>query len=173
MLQFMREICNILQFCLQLDLGQAPCILTNTFKTAQYIILGTIGDSKEKMRSPCVVHEDNIISDDKDVSETLNSFFQKAVDTLEIKENNYLLTDTDNESDPLDSIIKKFKNHPSILTIKNNIKTEIFTFNEVNLSDIEREISNLKSQKSGTSGNIPTKILTKSSEICSKTLLNI
>ena len=49
---------------------------------------------------------ENIISDDTEVSETLNTFFQSAVQKLEIKENSYLLTDNSDVADPIDAIIK-------------------------------------------------------------------
>ena len=116
---------------------------------------------------------ENIISDDTEVSETLNTFFQSAVQKLEIKENSYLLTDNSDVADPIDAIIKKFENHPSILTIKENVKPSSFMFTELSLLDIETEINKLNPKKSGTFKNIPTKHLIQTSDICSKTLLKI
>ena len=82
--------------------------------------------------------------------------------------------DTNNVCDPhLIQLSKYLTLCSTILTIKDNIKTESFTFNEVSLFYIEREINNLKSQKPGTFGNIPTTILKETPELCSKTLQNI
>ena len=89
-----------------------------------------------------LVNGENIISDDTKVSETLNTFFQSAVQKLEIKENSYLLTDNSDVADPIDAIIKKIENHPSILTIKENVKPSSFMFTEVSLLTHNREYWN-------------------------------
>ena len=93
-------------------------------------------------------HNENIISDDKLMSEELTNFFQKATKTLNITENWYL---TNNENEGLDSADKdifKYKNHSSTLTIRNELDaTTPFLFNEVSLSDIEKESSNLNTKK--------------------------
>ena len=47
-------------------------------------------------------HNKNIVSDDHDVSETLNNFFKSAVDSLEIDENKFLLENTDDLINPID-----------------------------------------------------------------------
>ena len=44
----------------------------------------------------------NIVSDDQNVSETLNNFFKSAVDSLEIDENKFLLENTDDLINPID-----------------------------------------------------------------------
>ena len=76
--------------------------------------------------------------------------------------------------DPIDYAIAKYKNHPSIIMINENVSFESrFSFTAVNEDDIEREILNLNPKKPGTFGNIPTKMLKSSSEICSVALQNI
>ena len=69
--------------------------------------------------------------------------------------------------DPLDKAVFKYKNLPSILTIKNSLGATIpFLFNEVSLSDIEEELSNLNTKKSSTFKNVPAKILKISRSSC-------
>ena len=68
---------------------------------------------------------ENIISDDKLVSEELNNFFQNATKTLNIIENSYLTNNTNEVLDPVDKAVFKYKNHPSILTIKNSLGVTI------------------------------------------------
>ena len=76
--------------------------------------------------------------------------------------------------DPIDYAIAKYKNHPSIIMINGNVSSESrFSFTAVNEDDIQREILNLNPKKPGTFGNIPTKMLKSSSEICSVALQNI
>jgi len=77
-------------------------------------------------------------------------------------------------NDPIDIAISKYKNHPSIISINENVSFESrFNFTEVTEDDIQREILNLNSKKPGTFGNIPTKMLKDSSEICNVVLKNI
>ena len=58
--------------------------------------------------------------------------------------------------------------------INENVSFESrFSFATVNEDDIQREVLNLNPKKPGTFGNIPTKMLKSSSEICSVALQNI
>ena len=76
--------------------------------------------------------------------------------------------------DPIDYAIAKYKNRPSIITIYENVSFESwFSSTAVNEDDIQREILNLNPKKSGTFGNIPTKMLESSSEISNVALQNI
>ena len=64
--------------------------------------------------------------------------------------------------DPTLRAILKYKDHPSILAIQNNCKNGIkFAFEEIDLASIEKEIHNLKLNKTSQSSNIPTKIIKK------------
>ena len=93
---------------------------------------------------------ENIISDDKLVSEELNNFFQNATKTLNIIDNSYLMNNTNEVLDPVDKAVFQvyiYKKHPTILTIKNSLgATTLFLFNKVSLSDIEEELSNLNAK---------------------------
>ena len=76
--------------------------------------------------------------------------------------------------DPIEYAIAKYKNHPSIIMINENVSFESrFSFTTVNEDDIQREILNLNPKKPGTFGNISTKMLISSSEICHVALQNI
>ena len=84
---------------------------------------------------------ENIISDDKLVSEKLNNFFQNATKNPNIIENSYLTNDANKVLDPVD------KNHPSILKVKNALgATTPFLFNEISLSNSEKELSDLNTK---------------------------
>ena len=62
--------------------------------------------------------------------------------------------------------IENYKDHPSIKVINENVSFESrLSFAYVSVTDIEKEISNLNSNKAGTFLNIPTKLLNESSEI--------
>ena len=113
------------------------------------------------------------MSNDTDVANSLNNFFQNTVNTLELNENKFLLTDTEGLNDPVDIANKKFETHPSILNIKENIEYSMFSFNEVDLSDIEMALKNVNSKKASTFKNITSKPLKQTTDICSESLLNI
>ena len=62
-----------------------------------------------------------IISDDFDLSEEFSTFFEDAVRLLNVKPDEYYLSDTDNLSDPVEIAFRKFENNPSVQAIKQNI----------------------------------------------------
>ena len=118
-----------------------------------------------------LVDKENIISDDKDVVVTLNNFFENAAKSINITENNYILSNTCEPTDPVDITINKFQQHLSILAIKEHvIFIDMFNFSSLTLEEILREISSLDNNKAGTFKNIPTRLLKETSDICCKNL---
>ena len=130
---------------------------------------GTIGSKIN------LVHNGNLISEDVEVAQELNDYFEKATNSLEINKNSYLLSDTGGLDDPVELAVKKYKCHPSVMLIKSKIKkqTELFDFLEATSLDVEREIKQLNPKKANTYKNIPTKILKQSSEICTDALTDL
>ena len=68
-----------------------------------------------------LVENNDIITEDKEVAEKFNQYFITSVSSLGITENQALLTNCSNISDPVKKAVKKFENHPSILDIKKNV----------------------------------------------------
>ena len=62
-----------------------------------------------------------IISNEGDISEKFNYFFINAAISLYIVENTDLLSNTDDITDDIEIVLKKYQFHPSILEIKKNI----------------------------------------------------
>ena len=62
-----------------------------------------------------------IISDDFDFSEEFITFLEDSVRLLNVKPDEYYLSDTENLSNPAEIAIRKFENHPSVQDIKQNI----------------------------------------------------
>ena len=62
-----------------------------------------------------------IISDDFDLSEEFSTFFKDAVRLLNVRPDEYYLSDTDNLSDPVEIAFRKLENDPSVQAIKQNI----------------------------------------------------
>ena len=70
------------------------------------------------------------------------------------------------DSDPLRAIIQ-YKNHPSILKIKDfdSTRTECFSFNPTNFESVVQEIMALNPSKAYPMESIPQKILKENSDI--------
>ena len=98
----------------------------------------------------------------------LITFFKEAVSKLSIQENSDLvdIMDSADTNDPVDIAIAIYKNHPSILKIKENVDTYFdFNFTEVSLKEAENQIHKLDVKKATTFKNIPPKILKDNADI--------
>ena len=62
-----------------------------------------------------LVHDNEIITEDCIVAETLNTFFQDAVSSLDIGIDTNLLNNIPSQGSHVDNIIEWFSSHPSIL----------------------------------------------------------
>ena len=70
--------------------------------------------------------------------------------------------------------MSKYRNYSNILLIKDKIRDPAsFSVKEASLSDIEKELRNLNTNKASTFGNIPPKILRASNESCSESLTEL
>ena len=71
------------------------------------------------------------------MSEEFSTFFEDAVDSLNVKRGEFYLSDTENLSDPVEIAIRKFGNHPSFQAIKQNISVnQDFYFSNTEVRDI-------------------------------------
>ena len=78
-----------------------------------------------------------VISDDSDLSEELSTFFEDPVRSLNVKPDEFYLSDTENLSDPVENAIRKFENHLSVQSIKQNIPVnQDFYFSNTEVMDI-------------------------------------
>ena len=77
-------------------------------------------------------------------------------------------------SNPVNSTIRKYENHPSVKKIREAITiTSTFHFSGVDKADVEKSIGNLNFSKVGTFKKIPTKCLKVTSDICNPSLAAI
>ena len=73
-------------------------------------ILSDKGRSNSKIT---LIENDTIISNDREVAETLNGYFVSITDSLGLTENSEVISSTEGVSDPIDRAIIKYSNHPS------------------------------------------------------------
>ena len=103
-----------------------------------------------------LVEGDKIISADKDIAQKFDKFYKNAVSSLNIQCDSDFVNECESLEDPVEIAIQKFKNHPSITSIKENIVSpEIFKFHKINLDDILKELNNLDRTKNETFRDIP------------------
>ena len=75
--------------------------------------------------------------------------------------------------DDIYNIVSKFRNHPSIIKIKEKVHTKIkFSFTVNTLDNIERKIKEMNASKPTHINTIPSKILRDNSDIISKYIFN-
>ena len=121
-----------------------------------------------------LIEGDKIISDDQNVAETFNTFFENAVKSLGINIETGHANDSVSLSDPVDAAIKKYENHPSIKMINSKFNQRAsFSFQNANASDIESAIKKLKLNKASPFSNITAKELKTYGDICSSHVLDI
>ena len=87
-----------------------------------------------------------------------------------ITENRYILNDSLDITDPIDTALKKFESHPSILKIKEKVSASPFAFNTVTLEDVQLEIRNRNPNKASTFDSIPIRHFKENIDICGPTL---
>ena len=86
-------------------------------------------------------------SEDTEVARRFNNYISKVVDNLNIEgfETDYIFKP---KLDNISNIIEKFKNHPSVQKIKENVNIEAkFHFENVSESMVQKRITSLNKKK--------------------------
>ena len=106
-----------------------------------------------------------MISDGQVVAEVFNKFFINIVPNLNILTNHNYDTDFLLTNDQIANALKKFRNHPSVIMIKNKRKTgQCFSFGPVTYVDVLKKNNNLDTAKTFQQSDIPTKIVKQNSD---------
>ena len=79
----------------------------------------TFLSGKSTIFSQITIEKNKIIS--HDLSRDFSTFFENVVRPLNVNPDEYQLSETKNLGDFVEIAIKTFKNHPSVLAIKQNI----------------------------------------------------
>ena len=127
-----------------------------------------LSDKSKSNEKITLVEGDKITSEDESNAEILNSFFSNAVKNLKIPEFKDINPLAENIPHPVFKAILKYKNHPSIIAIKNARRKGLgFYFSEVSVDDICKELKRLNSRKAAQNTDIPIKILKANANIFS------
>jgi len=108
-----------------------------------------------------LIENDEVISDDQEIANKFSNFYASVVENLGIDNQNMKLNDED-----IENVIGKFKNHPSILKIREHYNSSnSFSFTQVNVNDVKKEIDALDASKAHQENDIPVKILKENRDI--------
>ena len=124
-------------------------------------------------RDIILIEKEEIISNKKEVGNIMNDFFSKTVENLNIEGYHTEELCASNDTDLISNVISKFKEHPSIIKIKEVMPPMKFSFSLTNKEEIKAIISNLNGKKPTTFENIPAKILIQTNDICAPVLTDI
>ena len=113
-----------------------------------------------------LVEGDEIAQDDSEVANILGNFFSNSVRGLNIE----IPSEYKNEvfpllDDPIDKIIATYSDHSSIKLSNDNVVKGNFSFEEVSVATIRKQIMSLDDTKASMSSSIPPKILKENIDI--------
>ena len=101
--------------------------------------------------------DDQVI--DLKTAEYLNIFFSNAANDLKIPGFHGAVPLADNISHPIFRAILKYANHPSTIAIKDLNNTSMFSFSNVSVTDVKKEVRKLDPRKATQNTDIPVRIL--------------
>ena len=117
-----------------------------------------------------MVEKDKIINNEEKIAETFNKFFTNVVSNLKIT--SYQDTgfvggiDPVVGDDPITFILEKYKNHSSIIVIKNFChESNFFNFETIKRDSVLRRIKSLDISKTSQSSDVPTEIIKENAEL--------
>ena len=116
--------------------------------------------NKEKSSEKITLVEgEEIITEDGENAEILNKFFSDAVNNLKIPEHQVVYPLANSISHPIFRAMMKFRNHSSVIAIKNLNSGSRFDFCRISVHDVEKEIRRLSTRKASQYSDLPVKIL--------------
>ena len=113
-----------------------------------------LSDKTKSNDNITLVKDETVITQDEKNAELLNLFFSSAVKNLKIPEFSDTNPLAERLSDPTLKAILKYKNHPSIVAIRNANNNSHFHVNEISVEQVSKEIRKLSPRKSAQSTDI-------------------
>ena len=114
-----------------------------------------------------------IVKTDMETAKVLDTFFSNVVQNLNISK----FSDSDllirNIKDPTLEAVLKYRKYPSIIPIESKYRyVPSFSFVEVNVADIEKEVLNLNGNDASQNSDMRTKVIKENSDTFSSFLCN-
>ena len=136
-------------------------LLSDKIKSSEKI---TLVEQRENLDTDGNI-DDEIVNDDVKIAEIFNRFFSNAVIDLKIPDFHGAVPLADNISHPIFRAILKYANHPSTIAIKDLNNTSLFSFSNVSVADVKKEIRKLDPRKATQNTDLPVRILKQNSDI--------
>ena len=131
------------------------------------IVKPFFSEKQKKLTKIILLENDIITSNDQEIAEIFNDCFLNDTST----ESCNTIT---KQKDSLEDILKKYEMHPSILKIRETVKSEEkFYLKNIVQDDLEKEIHNLNPNKSIPFNDIPVNIMKGCNDIISPYLTNL
>ena len=112
-----------------------------------------------------------IIPDKENTADTFNTFSGNIGNTLKIDKDEQFIVETNNVFDSVLKAIKKYSAHPIILSSKEKMNNNVFSFRKVTYKKILNEINSLDPSKSTQSEDIPFRIIKDNADIFASFIL--
>ena len=131
-------------------------------------------DNPHQSKKIVLVDNNDIISNGADIAETFNKFFVTIAESLSIRETPKKPASAEGSSDPVFAAINKFSNHPINKKIKDICqRSASLSFRTFTRQEMETQLANLNFEKATTYKDVPPKLLSSVSDICTDHLLEI
>ena len=130
-------------------------LLSDKIKSSEKI---TLVEQRETLDTDGII-DDEIVNDDVKIAEIFNRFFSNAVNDLKIPGFHGVLPLADKISYSIFRAILKYANHPSTIAIKDLNNTLMFSFSNVSVAYVKKEIRKLDPRKATRNSDIPVRIL--------------
>ena len=119
-----------------------------------------------------LVEDDEILSENEQISESLNNFFADVIINLNIPQYEDPTSNTNGIDDPVSRAIEKYKNYPSIKHIKTNNENNVsFRFQQIQAIEAEKELNKLDCSKALQDLDILTELIKDNIDIFVPVLL--
>ena len=147
----------------------------NTLKSSDLIdvrkfweIVKPIFTGKNNNDQITLVDNNAIISSDKAATDIFIDFFSKVISNLNMQFDDKFLSYKGDIKDPIQISILVYKDHSSVLKIKNNLMiNDKFSFTEISVENMFNEILKLDLSKASPKNSIPGKIIKDNIDIFS------
>ena len=120
---------------------------------------------KGRNKEIILIDNDQVFTETNRVADILNNYFLDAVENLDtIPHSSTLITESEGsggiQPGQIDNIITSYKDHPSILKIKEHVKIkEKFSFSKPTIEKVNQILSSLNSKKATVENDIPLKVI--------------
>ena len=134
---------------------------------------------KGRNKEIILIDNDQVFTETNRVADILNNYFLDAVENLDtIPHSSTLITESEGsggiQPGQIDNIITSYKDHTSILKIKEHVKIkEKFSFSKPTIENVYKILSSLDSKKATVENDIPLKVILATNAVTTEYITGI